>query len=69
MANFFKPNLERPGRIIRGILGVLMLAGGVLALQWSLLAAAILFGYAVFTLFEAFRGWCVVRACGIKTKY
>jgi hypothetical protein len=68
MRSFFSPNLERNGRLVRGIGGVLLLLGGIIALKWSVVAAVILFGSAAFTLFEAFRGWCVMRACGIKTK-
>ena len=68
MKRFFVPNLERNGRLVRGLSGGVLLIAGIIALKWSLLAAIILFGSAAFTLFEAFRGWCVVRACGIKTK-
>ena len=35
--------------------------------QWPLLAVLALAGG--FTLFEALRGWCVMRACGIRTKW
>ena len=68
MKSFFAPNLERNGRLVRGISGALLLIGGIMALKWSVLAAIILFCSAAFTLFEAVRGWCVMRACGIKTK-
>jgi hypothetical protein len=32
-------------------------------------AAGFLFVFAAFAFYEALRGWCVMRACGVKTKY
>lgn len=68
MAKFFLRKIDRPGRIARAILGGLLSLGGVVACFWSLWAGVVLMGGGVFVLFEAFRGWCVVRACGIKTR-
>ena len=68
MSSFWKPNLERPGRLLRGILGVSLLVGGVVALSWNVWAGAGLLASAALVLFEAMRGWCVMRACGIKTR-
>lgn len=34
--------------------------------KWS---AILLFLTAVFVWFEAVRGWCLMRACGVKTKW
>lgn len=68
-ASEMKPNIDRKGRVARGGLGVLfLLAAGCLAPYNVLLAVAFLL-IAIFTLFEAFRGWCAVRACGIKTPF
>jgi hypothetical protein len=62
-----KPNIDRRGRMARGGLGVLfLLAAGCLAPYAGLLALVFLL-IGVFTIFEAYRGWCAVRACGIKT--
>jgi hypothetical protein len=68
VSNFFRPNIERRGRIMRGILaGLLFIAGGVIWFYlWWL--GLIFVGSGIFTLFEALRGWCFARACGIKTK-
>jgi hypothetical protein len=67
--SFWKPNIESRGRIVRGFsaLAMLVAAGltwkaGVAGWPWVLAA-----GGAV-TAFEALRGWCVLRACGIKTR-
>ncbi len=67
--NFFRPNINRTGRLIRGVLGLAMLIAGLLLLNASRLAALVLFASAAFVLFEAARGWCVMRACGVKTKF
>lgn len=67
MPKFFSPNIDRVGRIVRAILGSLLVVGGVAACFWNLWAGVGLISGGVFVLFEAFRGWCVVRACGIKT--
>jgi hypothetical protein len=68
VGNFFRPNIERRGRIMRGILAALLfIAGGVMCYYlWWL--GLIFIGSGIFVLFEALRGWCFARACGIKTK-
>jgi len=69
MSKFFARNIDYKGRLFRGIIGVLLLAGGVVALFCIWRVAVILLAIAAFTLFEAIRGWCGLRACGIKTKF
>ena len=64
----FTPNIDRRGRIVRAS-GALALAI-VSALAWcqSVVTDS---GFAVASLFlasEAARGWCALRACGLKTK-
>lgn len=68
MKLFFSPNLERKGRIVRALGGVVLLVGGVILWRSTLWAAIVMFACGGFMLFEAFRGWCLLRACGIKTK-
>jgi len=68
MKPFFPPNLERKGRIVRAAGGLTLLAGGVFVWSSALWVAIVLLASAGFMLFEAFRGWCLLRACGIKTK-
>jgi hypothetical protein len=65
---FFAPNIEGKGRLLRGLTGMALLAVAVLACDASLWLAFALAVAGAFALFEAFRGWCVARACGIKTK-
>ena len=62
-----KPNIDSKGRVARGgIALVFLFAGGCLIPQTRLFAAIfILIG--LFCAFEAWIGWCAVRACGVKT--
>ena len=67
--SFLRPNLDTKGRVIRGI-GALIL-GIASGLTWShsLTGGIALAASAVFVAFEAARGWCALRACGVKTKF
>jgi hypothetical protein len=66
-----KQNIETKGRIIRGCISLAFfgMAGASYYLGWPtwLLILSTISG--VFVAFEATKGWCVARACGIKTKY
>ena len=64
-----KRNIDNRGRAIRAVLSVLIFAGAAFAWPFSRLLAGILVVSAAFVLFEALRGWCALRACGIKTKF
>lgn len=68
MKKFFARNIDNRGRVVRGLMGVALLAGAVFAYSHSVWLAIILAVAGLFGLFEAFRGWCAARACGIKTK-
>jgi hypothetical protein len=66
---FFTPNIDRKGRLARALYGCALIVAGWLlnrASHSGLGVAAILAGG--FAWLEAARGWCIVRACGIKTK-
>jgi hypothetical protein len=65
---FFAPNLGRAGRLLRAALGVAGILAGLALSGYSLWLCGLLVGAGVFGLFEAARGWCLARACGIKTK-
>jgi hypothetical protein len=66
---FLLPNIDTKGRVIRA-LGALIL-GIAAPLTWphSSVAAIALGASSAFMAFEAARGWCVARACGVKTKF
>jgi hypothetical protein len=69
MAKFFARNIDRSGRIFRALCGVgLIIADFVVWTpdRWALCILLAIAGG--FVLYEAVRGWCLMRACGIKTK-
>ena len=68
MTRFFSRNITNRGRLVRGIMAVILLVGAFFGLRFSIRLALALTAAGVFTLFEALRGWCVLRACGIKTR-
>lgn len=69
MSKFFQPNIGTTGRILRAVFGVMLLAAAAYSYPLHLAACAALAIGGVFCLIEAFRGWCVARACGLKTRW
>jgi hypothetical protein len=65
---WFAPNIGLGGRIVRGLLGLALIIAGLVASRNSLWLCLPLSGFGLFGLFEALRGWCLARACGIKTR-
>ena len=64
-----KRNINRNGRLMRATLGLVsLLAAGYFASDHVWLAVVFV-ALGLFTLFEASRGWCAFRACGIKTPF
>ena len=68
MGNFFARNIDRCGRIVRAVWGVALIIAGVLLWERSTWICLALVAAGAFAFCEAARGWCVMRACGIKTK-
>jgi len=69
MSKFFRPNLDRHGRMARGVIGALCLIAGIIVagdVEWWVGLIFVVAG--LFAIFEAISRWCVLRACGIKTK-
>jgi hypothetical protein len=69
VSRFFRPNLDYRGRMARGVIGALCLIAGIIVVDYVLWLGLIFVAAGLFALFEAIRGWCLVRACGIKTKF
>jgi hypothetical protein len=69
MSRIFKRNIDATGRVLRGLFALGLFLAAVLVWPHLSWAAVILGLCGGFVLFEALRGWCVMRACGIKTKY
>ena len=68
MSHFFRPNIRRNGRIARGVTGALCLIAGIITVDYVLWLGLIFVVTGLFAIYEALSGWCVARACGIKTK-
>ena len=69
MSRFFKPNLTFRGRMARGVIGTLCLVAGIIIAGDYSLWGLIFVVAGLFAIFESIRGWCIARACGIKTKF
>ena len=68
MKPFFSPNIDNKGRLMRGLGALALLVGAGFAFKLSFWLGGALLGSGVFVAFEALRGWCALRACGIKTR-
>lgn len=68
MGSFFRKNLNASGRRARGVIGAIVLIAGIIAADWTLWICLPLVVAGLFAIFEAVRGWCLLRACGIRTK-
>ena len=68
MKPFFSPNLNNQGRLVRGVGAVGLFVGAGFGFGISIWLGLVLAASGGFVLFEALRGWCALRACGIKTK-
>lgn len=66
--SFFKPNIETKGRLVRGVSALALFVGAALAFRPLPWLGVVLLLSGVFVGYEALRGWCFLRACGIKTK-
>lgn len=63
-----KQNIDKTGRLARGGISVIFLLGAGVLFSYVVPLALVFLAVGLFTLFEALRGWCAVRACGIKTR-
>jgi hypothetical protein len=68
MKSLFSPNIGNQGRLVRGCGALVLLVGAGFGFTVSVWLGAVLLGSGAFVLFESLRGWCALRACGIKTK-
>ena len=69
MSRFFKPNLNFRGRMARGVIGTLCLIAGIVLVDYRLWLGLIFVVAGMFAIFESLRGWCLVRACGVRTRF
>jgi hypothetical protein len=68
MKLYFARNIETKGRVVRGLAALVLLLTAIVSFQLSIFLGVILLVLGLFVLFEALRGWCALRACGVKTK-
>ena len=68
MSPFFNRNLGFPSRMARGVLGTLLLIAGIILADYHWWIGLTLVGLGLFALVEAGRGWCLARACWVRTK-
>lgn len=64
-------NIEIKGRVIRGIIGLILLALGIyllVKLDQAFLGTG-LCTLGAFAVFEAIKGWCALRAMGIRLPF
>jgi hypothetical protein len=62
-----KQNIDSKGRVARGGMAVVFLLFGACLVPEAPVFAAIFSLIGLFCAFEAWIGWCAVRACGVKT--
>jgi hypothetical protein len=68
MKSFFPRNIDNKGRLVRGLGALALLVGAGFGFTVSAWLGVALLASGVFVAFEALRGWCALRACGIRTK-
>ena len=68
MKRLFQRNISNKGRLVRGLSAVALLSAAWFVLKISVWLTVLLAAAGGFVLFEALRGWCALRACGIKTR-
>ena len=67
--SFLRSNIDNKGRLIRAFGALALGIGAASAWRHSHSAGIALAASSAFVAFEAARGWCVARACGVKTKF
>ena len=68
MKPLFARNISNTGRLVRGLGAIALLLGAGIGFFVSIWLGVVLAVSGVFVLFEALRGWCLLRACGLKTR-
>ena len=69
MKPIFSRNIDNKGRLARGFGALALLVGAGFGSTLSVWLGLVLLAAGVFVAFEALRGWCALRACGIRTKF
>lgn len=68
--SFWTPNINLRGRIIRGCMTLVLFGAALFAEHEGVSWLAVLLAIAgLVGLVETVRGWCLLRACKIKTRF
>jgi hypothetical protein len=68
MNSSFPRNINNKGRLLRGIGALALGVGAAFCFPCCVWVGVTLLAGGLFLAFEALRGWCALRACGIRTK-
>lgn len=68
MSRFFSRNINVYGRMARGVIGALLLIAGIVMADFELWLCIVLVVLGLFSIVEAVSGWCLARACGLRTR-
>ena len=69
MKPLLAPNISRAGRLVRGFSALVLFIAAGFGFRISFWLGLALSALGIFVAFEALRGWCFLRACGIKTRF
>jgi hypothetical protein len=67
--NCLVSNIDNKGRLFRAGGSVIMATAATLLWSKFFAVGAVFAVASAFLAFEAARGWCALRACGVKTKF
>jgi len=68
--SFWTPNIDGRGRIIRGIMSIALFTAAFIAFRKGIGWLAIILALSgIVGVIETVRGWCVLRACKIRTRF
>jgi len=68
MKAFFARNIDNKGRLFRGLAALVLFAASAFGFAQPIWLGVSLLVAGGFVTFEALRGWCLLRACGVKTR-
>lgn len=68
MNTFFARNIQYEGRLLRGLAALALGVAAVAIVPFSRRLSLLFLAAGLFTLFEAMQGWCVLRACEVRTR-
>jgi hypothetical protein len=69
MKAFLSSNIGNKGRVFRGGCAIACFIGAWFAFPVSIWLGVLLIAAGSLAVFEAARCWCLMRACGIKTRF